>query len=84
VARLGQPPSPLVHPLARSIIALPPDKLAIAQGGGCRPTTVEWTSLPDRSEGSPATVWSWLKWEETLLCVSLGRGGQSSNSRQEP
>jgi hypothetical protein len=49
VVRLGWPPSPLVHQLACSVIVRPPEKHAIARGGGCHPTAVspavvEWSS----------------------------------------
>jgi hypothetical protein len=86
VAHLGWPPSPLVRPPAQSVIALPPNKRTVAQGGGCHltaasPIMIEWSSLLDRAEGSSATVWSWLKWGETSRCVSLGKGGQPSPPR---
>jgi hypothetical protein len=40
VVRLGQPPSPHVHQLARSIIVRPLDKRIIPQWGGCHLTVV--------------------------------------------
>jgi hypothetical protein len=92
VVRLGWPPSPLVHQLACSVIVRPPEKRAIARGGGCHPTAVspaavEWSSYLGWPEGSLAVVWSWLKWEKPSHHFSLGRGGRSPflvRSRGEP
>jgi hypothetical protein len=88
VVCLGRPPSPLDHQLARSVVVRPPDKHAIARVGGCHPTTaspdvVEWSLYLDQPEGSPAAVWSWLKWEKPPCLVSLGRGGRFSLPRWE-